>query len=631
MPLLSPIPSDERSTLPSPGAPRFHNLGLASYFPEVDTTLLEQSQERHAVFRSELVVDAYLLAGRAYSGQERHDGSSVLSHCVLTALTLADYGLDETTVAAGLLAHALRSNNEAFRSQVEEFMPTAVVQLVDRVTTMSAISDIYRHNRDGMDDEALRQMLLAMEDVKAVLVTLAGRVHDMAACNKLPQPERSLLAQETLDIYSVVANRLGCWSIKAELEDAAFRELHPAEYDALREQVHKRQDPAALEATVSAIKGALDDSGIRYEDISGRGKNLYSIWVKMRADGVTTIDSIFDITALRVVVSGNKHDCYVAQRCVQQLYRCMPQRSKDFIRVIKKANGYQSLHETIYGECDTPVEVQIRTSKMHYIAEYGFAAHWKYKENLDNGDKWFDKEVQYKKWLMNYKLGFHDKKIRPSGSSPTDGSLKSLGAHLLDLATNPEHAAKVDPFLMHDRFKLSLPDKRPVVRVMLQTQDSVEQREVPASLTGSQLAAELNVASLPGYVLTVNQRLPEGSLAESTLRDGDLVQVLPLSQHLSRSPPEQRWAPRSVPLPVAEAVAGVSGRSALRTASAPRSASTIHAPTPSVGVPALSLPGALGGGLSSELDIFALGSEMVTLDWGRGSSGRPMAAVLGDL
>lgn len=303
--------------------------------------------------------------------------------------------------------------------------------------------------------------------------------------------------------------------------------------------VSSRQDPAALEATVSAIKGALDERGIRYEDISGRNKNMYSIWRKMRADGVDTIDNIFDIIALRVVVSGNKHDCYFAQRAVQQLYRCMPERSKDFIRVIKKANGYQSLHETIYGECGMPVEVQIRTHKMHYIAEYGFAAHWKYKENLNDDDKWMDKEVQFKKWLMNYKIGVHDKKVRPSGAEPTDGSLKSLGAHLLDVAGLPEHAAKVDPFLMHDRFKLTQPDRR-TVRVMLQTQDSVEQREVIATLTPAALGLELGVPSLPGYVLTVNQRLPSDGGRACPLRDGDLVQVLPLGQHLSRSPPEVR-------------------------------------------------------------------------------------------
>uniref|UniRef100_A0A7R9VEP8 RelA/SpoT domain-containing protein n=1 Tax=Chlamydomonas euryale TaxID=1486919 RepID=A0A7R9VEP8_9CHLO len=611
MPLLSPVrqcDSEHADGLP------MHSAG-DDFFPEVDRTLLEQSQERHNVFKSELVVNAYMIAGRAYANQQRHDGTSVLSHCVLTALTLADYGMDEKTVAAGLLADVLH-NDEVFRSQLEEFMPSDVVALVDRVTTITTISDLYRGHRGEMDDEKLRGMMLAMEDVQAVLIKLAHRVHEMAACARLPQPARAALAQETLDIYAVVANRLGCWCIKADLEDAAFAVLHPEEYEAVRAAVRSRQDPAALEATVSAIKSALDERGIVYEDISGRTKNLYSVWRKMVADGVTSIDTIYDLIALRVVVSGNKHDCYFAQRAVQQLYRCMPERSKDFVRVIKKANGYQSLHETIYGEAGMPVEVQIRTHKMHYIAEYGFAAHWKYKENLDNDDKWMDKEVQYKKWLMSYKLGFHDKKVRPSGSSPTDGSLKSLGAHLLDMAgLSDEAAAMVDPFLMHDRFKLRQPARR-TVRVMLQTQDSVEQREVSAALTAGQLSAELCVASLPGYVLTVNQRLADDA---APLRDGDLVQVLPLTQHLmSRSPPEARGHGMAAAAKVAAAAAAAVSPSASPPSTAVSAPSQVYLP---MGM-------ATGGGvphtrdsIDGELEVYGLSSDApVTVTMSRRSS-----------
>ena len=269
---------------------------------------------------------------------------------------------------------------------------------------------------------------------------------------------------------------------------------------------------------------------------------------------------IFDVIAIRVVVSGNKHECYVAQRVVQELYRTMPERSKDFIRVVKKANGYQSLHETVLAEQGLPVEIQIRTSKMHYIAEYGFAAHWKYKESggssggsAEESDSWLDREVQYKKWLMSYGLGVHDKKVRPVGSPPTDSSLKSLGAAFLDpsrrkgcgsdsssapapLQSHP--AGKVDPFLQHDRFRLEQPAPRPIVTVVLQTQDSgAEPRELPAGKSMQQLASDLGVSSLPGYVMTVNQRIvvPASSSSMAALKDGDLVQVLPLAQVLARS------------------------------------------------------------------------------------------------
>lgn len=550
LPLLSPSFSTPTSSF---YAPIFHHQHNAVFFPDVDLTLLQQAQERHEVFKCELVCNAYMIAARAYQGQFREDRSSVLSHNLLTALTLADFGLDAQTVASGLLADVLRQNHD-HRSQLEEFMPSNVVKLVDRVTTISHISDIYRDHRSDLDDEKLRQMMLAMEDVKAVLVKLAGRVHDMKAINSLPLDKRKPLAQETLDIYSVVANRLGCWCLKAELEDLAFQALYPEEFENVRAQVSSRQDPAALEATIQAIKSGLDKQNIKYEDISGRPKNLYGVWCKMVNDGVTTVDKIFDVIALRVVVSGNKHDCYYAQRVIQQLYRCMPDRSKDFIKVIKKLNGYQSLHETIYGAEGIPVEVQIRTPKMHYIAEYGFAAHWKYKENLNNDDEWLDKEVQYKKWVMNYKLGVHDKKVRPSGSPPTDSSLKSLGAHYLDMSSHPEHHSKVDPFLMHERFKLQQPSRR-TVRVMLQTQDSVEQRECSANVSVDELERELDVASLPGYVMTVNQKLPADR--DMVLRDGDLLQILPLTQVSSRSPPERPTVlPSSSPEVLAPVAAG---------------------------------------------------------------------------
>lgn len=247
-----------------------------------------------------------------------------------------------------------------------------------------------------------------------------------------------------------------------------------------------------------------------------------------------------------MVVSGNKHDCYFAQRAVQQLYRCMPERSKDFIKVIKKANGYQSLHETIYGAGNMPIEVQIRTHKMHFIAEYGFAAHWKYKENLNSNDVWMEKEVQYKKWLTSYKMGMHDKKVRPSGSLPTDSSLKSLGLHFLG-GDSEQDQSKVDPFLRHDRFRLAQPSKVSV-RVMLQTQDGAEQRECSARVTAGELARELDVLSLPGYVLTVNSKLPAHDEVE--LQDGDLVQVLPLSQFLRRGPADRSiQLGSSAPLP----------------------------------------------------------------------------------
>lgn len=404
-------------------------------------------------------------------------------------------------------------------------------------------------------------MLLAMEDVKAMLVKLACRVHNMKTISALPRDKQISLAQETLDIFSVVANRLGMWSLKAQLEDAAFSVLHPEEYAAIKAQVAQRQDPVALEATINRIKHSLDASGVQYEDISGRTKSLFGIWTKMKEGKMASLDKVFDVTALRVVVT-NKHDCYRALRCVQETYRIMPERSKDYIREERKANGYQSLHETIYGEGQMPVEVQIRTHKMHYIAEYGFAAHWKYKEKLSNEDVWLDKEVQYKKWLTTYKLGLHDKKVRASGAPQRETALNSLGMHLIDSRPGSKgtQVPGVDPFLCHDRFRLEAPAKQRV-SVMLQTQDTIETREFPLDFPAARLSAELKVDRMPGYVLTVNQRLPADGCV---LRSGDLIQVVPLAAVLSRSPPtsSNRGSVRSVLFPGADTLVEIPTHSA---------------------------------------------------------------------
>eukprot|EP00798_Chlamydomonas_sp_ICE-L_P023004 gene23004-30196_t len=517
-------------------SPRGKNVP-SNFFPEVDLTALEEAQAEYAVFNTEIVSTAYMLASRAYKGEMRLDGTNQLSHCMIVAQNLADLGLDPETVAAAILHESMR-HSDAFRAQLEEFLPSSVIQLVDRVTAMSKISQLYRNHRDEISDERLQDMLVAMEDVKAVIIKLGCRLHNMKTIGYLPMAKQKLMAQETLDIYSVVANRLGVWHLKAELEDVAFSVLHPKEYKALREQAAARQDPELLEETINTIKANMDAAGVEYVDISGRPKNVYGIWKKMKADNMTSLTQVYDVTALRVVVR-DKHDCYRAQRVVQSVYRCMHNRSKDFIKVIKKPNGYQSLHETIYGAGDVPAEVQIRTHKMHYIAEYGFAAHWKYKENLSNEDTWLDKEVQYKKWLTAYKLGVHDKKVRPSGSPPTDSSLKALGMHLIDtdpgLSTSGEYVGspEVDPFLRHERFKLLQPS-RSSVSVVVQTQDGVKARDLACGMTVAQLGRELSITSLSGYALTVNQRLPAEGV-DVTLQSGDLVQVLPISEVLGRS------------------------------------------------------------------------------------------------
>jgi (p)ppGpp synthase/HD superfamily hydrolase len=186
------------------------------------------TQAEHAVFRSEVVVTAYGLAARAHQHQMRKNGDSVLQHVMAVARSLAGLGLDEETVAAGLLQESLRGSSGIDRSQLEEFMPPAVVKLVDRVSTISELSRLYRQHRNGgFDEEAFQRMLVAMSDVKAVLVKLTDRVFALRTARVLPLERQEALARETLDVFSVVANRLGVWCLKAQLEDLAFSVLHP--------------------------------------------------------------------------------------------------------------------------------------------------------------------------------------------------------------------------------------------------------------------------------------------------------------------------------------------------------------------------------------------------------------------
>lgn len=296
-------------------------------------------QARHAVFSTELLTNAYMLAARFHAGQTRANGETMLSHCLETAYILADLGLDAETVAAGLLHEGFRSTPLA-RCQLEEFMPAQVVQLVDRSTAMSEISRLYRHHRSSMNEEDLQRMMLAMQDVNAVLVKLAERLHDMRTISCLPADKQQRLAQETLDVFSVVANRLGVWCLKAELEDAAFAVLQPQQFRSLKEQVSHRLDTDALGATLNKLKERLDAAGIAYEDISGRPKNLWGIYKKTRG-GALSADQIYDLCALRVIVA-NKHDCFRVHRVLRETYRPVsPSRYKDFITTPKKTNGYQ--------------------------------------------------------------------------------------------------------------------------------------------------------------------------------------------------------------------------------------------------------------------------------------------------
>jgi ppGpp synthetase/RelA/SpoT-type nucleotidyltranferase len=244
------------------------------------------------------------------------------------------------------------------------------------------------------------------------------------------------MASETQEVFAVLANRLGAWSLKSELEDLSFKTLNPEEYAGVAAAIaaHSPGNGAALSHHIEAVSEALRAAGLEVVDVSGRVKNVYGIWKKLKEGG--RVEEVYDVQALRVVVP-HKHDCYAALRVVESKWAAMPGRFKDYIRN-RKANGYQSLHTTVRDASGRSLEVQIRTPKMHYIAEYGFAAHWRYKEKLDREDLWLDRLVQWKKWVATSKLGILDRKLRPSGSPGRDVALVELAAVLgLDTDEKP--------------------------------------------------------------------------------------------------------------------------------------------------------------------------------------------------
>ncbi len=332
------------------------------YRPDMDEVLL-----RHA----------YVFAANRHQGQVRRSGEAYLIHPLSVAWILADMELDEVAIAAGLLHDILEDTDTNAEEMELEFGPV-VTRLVVALTKLSSFESKYE-SREATEAENFRRLLLAStDDVRVILVKLADRLHNMRTLGFL-RPERQVaIARETLDIYAPIANRLGIGSIKAELEDLCFRYLHPQDAERLEKAIGQRSQAAEkwfgdLKVT---LDGILENAGIT-GTVEGRIKHLYSIWQKLKRQGVE-VESVFDFLAFRIIVS-SVADCYAAMGLIHQQWPPVPGRIKDYI-AIPKPNAYQSLHTTVIGPEGHPFEIQIRTEDMHAIAEHGIAAHWSYKE-----------------------------------------------------------------------------------------------------------------------------------------------------------------------------------------------------------------------------------------------------------
>ncbi len=320
---------------------------------------------------------AYKFAELAHRGQARLSGEPFIDHPVEVARICAGLGLDTAAIEAALL-HDTVEDTEVTVSQVSERFGTTVADLVDGVTKLTELTF---QSKDEEQAENYRKMVVAMtKDVRVILIKLADRLHNMRTVSSLPKQRQVDKAKESLDIYAPLAHRLGIHAVKSELEDLAFSTLHPRKYQEIKELVSQQRASRQryVDQAGEILNHELKGLGIEAE-ISGRAKHFYSIYSKMSTKG-REFNEIYDLTAMRVVVDSVK-DCYATVGSVHSLWKPLPGRFKDYIAMPKR-NGYQSLHTTVIGPEGRPLEIQIRTLEMHRTAEYGVAAHWRYKDGV---------------------------------------------------------------------------------------------------------------------------------------------------------------------------------------------------------------------------------------------------------
>ncbi len=324
---------------------------------------------------TKLIMRAYNLADGKHKNQCRKSGEPYIIHPINVAYLLADIGLDDKTICAALL-HDVVEDTDVTNEDIREEFGSEISEMVAGVTKLSNIQFASIEERQAED---YRKMLLAMgKDIRVIIIKLADRLHNMRTLKYLSKERQIANAKETMELYAPLANRLGLYSLKWELEDLSFKYLYPDEYREIVEGLNKKRDERLrfINKIIEDIRVELKKQKIDAE-ITGRAKHLYSIYRKMKRDN-KTLDQIYDLFALRILVN-NVKDCYAALGVVHEMYNPMPGRFKDYISV-PKPNMYQSIHTTLLGEKGTPFEVQIRTYDMHRIAEYGIAAHWAYKE-----------------------------------------------------------------------------------------------------------------------------------------------------------------------------------------------------------------------------------------------------------
>ena len=348
----------------------------------------------------ERVQAAYDFAFQAHEGQRRRSGQPYITHPVAVADLLADLRLDAQTLIAAIL-HDVMEDTPTVKDEITTRFGAEVAELVDGV---SKLDQIQFKSRAEAQAESFRKMLLAMvRDIRVIMVKLADRTHNMRTLGAMPPAKRRAIARETLEIYAPIANRLGMHSIKVELEDLGFRSLYPRRYKVIETAVRKAKgnQKQFVGRITHALEAALEKAALPAR-IEGREKDVHSIYQKMRRKKVSLAE-IVDVYGFRIIVR-DADTCYRTLGVVHGVYKPMPGRFKDYI-AIPRANGYQSLHTTLFGPNGMPIEVQIRTEEMHHVAESGIAAHWQYKEGDDSVRSYSDRAREWLQQLVEIQQG----------------------------------------------------------------------------------------------------------------------------------------------------------------------------------------------------------------------------------